>query len=70
MNTSQENLCRIINDLNDICKNLNSLRKGMEIDRQRMRVDDYFEFFLASKKVRETIEILERVIKGTGIVAQ
>ncbi len=70
MNTSQENLCRIINDLNDICKKLNFLREGIEIDRERMRVDDYFKFLLASKRIRETIEILGRLIKKTEIVAQ
>ncbi len=70
MKTSQENLCRIINDLYGICKNVNSLRKEMEIDREQMRVDDYFTFLLASERIRETIEILGRVITRREIVVQ
>ncbi len=70
MNTSQENLCRIINDLYDICKELNSLRKGMEVDKEQMRVEDYFKFLLASRRIREKIEIVGRLIKKSEIVAQ
>ncbi len=57
MNTSQENLFRIINDLNDICKKLNSLRKGMEIDKERRRADDYYQILLTFKGMTGIINL-------------
>lgn len=65
MKTTYENLCSIIMDLEVICENLDSLGKKMEFATPRMPFDNCLMIFLSSQRIREAIEILERVIKKT-----
>ena len=65
MKMIHENLCNLISDLDIICETLSSLRKGAEIGKSPLIVDDYFRFLLASEKIREAIEILGGIGKKT-----
>ncbi len=63
MKTIYENLCSIIMDLEVIRENLDSLRKGVEFATPRLPFDNCLIILLASQRVKEAIEILERMIK-------
>ena len=60
-----EKLCSLVSDLDAICEELRFLIKGVETAASPMSVDDYFKFLLASERIRETIEILEGIVKET-----
>jgi len=62
-----EKLCSIVIDLDAICEDL-SLIKEVEFATSPMSVADYFKFLLASERIRETIEILEGIVKETESV--
>jgi len=68
MKTIYENLCSIIMDLEVIRENLESLGKGMEFATPRLPFDNCLIIFLASQRIREAIEILERMVKKTESV--
>jgi hypothetical protein len=68
MKTIYENLCSIIMDLEVIRENLDSLRKGVEFAAPRLPFDNCLIILLASQRVKEAIEILERMIKKTESV--
>jgi len=68
MKTILADLCWIINDLELICRTLDSLRKRMETTLPRLPVDDYYKFLLASERIRETIAILRKIITKTESV--
>ncbi len=68
MKTIYENLCSIIMDLEVIRENLDSLRKGMEFATPRVPFDNCLITLLASERIKEAIEILERIIKKTKSV--
>jgi hypothetical protein len=68
MKTIHADLCRIINDLELICRTLDSLRKRMETTLPRLPVDDYYKFLLVSERIRETIAILRKIIEKTESV--
>ena len=68
MKTIHENLCSIIRDLEVICENLDSLRKGMEFAMPRLPFDNYLIILLSSERIKEAMEILGRMIKKTGSV--
>ncbi len=68
MKTIHKDLCRVINDLDAICTTLDSHIRSMEIAGWRVPVDDYYRVLLASGKIRETIEILGRVMERSEIV--
>jgi len=63
-----EKLCSLVNDLDAISEELRPLIKEVEMARSPMSVDDYFKFLLASERIREAIEILERIVKETESV--
>jgi hypothetical protein len=70
MKTDHEKLCRVIKDLDLICADLDSLRKGSETTTPRLPVDEYYKFLLASQRIRETISILGGMIKETeGVIS-
>ncbi len=68
MKTIYENLCSIIMDLEVIRENLESLGKGMEFSIPRLPFDNCLIILLASQRVIEAIEILERMTKRTKSV--
>lgn len=68
MKTIYENLASVIMDLEVIHDNLDSLRKGMEFATPRFSFDSCLIILLASQRVKEAIEILERMMKGTESV--
>ena len=67
MKMVHEKLCSIVSELDAICEDL-SLIKEVEFSTSPMSVDDYFKFLLASERIRETIEILEGIVKETESV--
>jgi hypothetical protein len=65
MKTIQEKLCSIVTDLDVICETLSSLIKEVGIAASPSMVDHYFKFLLAFERIKETIKILEGIIKET-----
>ena len=63
-----EKICSIVGNLDAIGGELSSLIKEMEMAALQISVEDYFKFLLASERIRETIEILERIPKETESV--
>jgi len=58
----------IVTHLDAIGEELCSLIKEMEMAMLPVSVEDYFKFLLASERIREAIEILERIPKETESV--
>ena len=58
----------IVSHLDASGEELCSLIKEMETAASTISVDDYFKFLLASERIREAIEIFERVVKETESV--
>ena len=63
-----EKISSIVSHLDAIGEELFSLIKEMEMATLPISVDDYFKFLLASERIRETIEILERIARETESV--
>ncbi len=63
-----EKISNIVSQLDASGEELCSLIKEMEVAGLTISVDDYFKFLLASERIREAIEIFERVVKETESV--
>lgn len=61
-------LCSIVSELDAICGELRSLIKEVEFATSPTSVNDYFKSLLASERIRETIDILEGIVKETESV--
>ena len=64
----REKIPSIVSHLEAIGEELSSLIKEMEVAALPVFVEDYFKFLLASERIRETIEVLERIPKETESV--
>ena len=68
MKTIYQELSNIIMDLEVIRENLGSLRKEMEFALPRLPFENYLIILLASERIKEAIETLDRIAKKTGSV--
>ncbi len=64
MRTIYDDLSSIIMDL-VVSENLDSLRRGLEFSPARLPFDNCLIIFMASERIKEAIETLEKITKRT-----